>query len=207
MHADRCKFTLLEKPIVPSIRPYIRPMTEQDVPHLANIRPSFVSPTVLAVEKTGTGIEVSWRLVERPLTHPYDKGHRYDFDEQERANILQRLRQGDGLHLVVEWCGGIAGVLDATPQEWNNTAWVWNIMLNEEIRGQGVGRALFDRVVSWARQRGYRALVFETQTNNVPACKFYARMGCVLEGLRDTYYTNEDIQRGEVAIFWVYRLI
>ncbi|NLX10134.1 MAG: GNAT family N-acetyltransferase [Chloroflexi bacterium] len=187
--------------------PIIRPMTEADVPRLVEIRPGFVSPTVLDVEKMGSGIEAGWRLVERPLPQPYDKGSRYDFDELEQGQILKRLRRGDGLHLVAEHGGRLVGILDAVPEEWNNTAWVWNIMLDVDARGQGLGRALFRRAVEWARRLGYRALVFETQTNNVPACKFYARMGCELGGIRDSYYTNHDIERREVAIFWVYKLV
>ncbi len=185
----------------------IRPMTESDVPRLPEIHPRFVSPTVLAVEKIGSGIEAGWRLVERPLSRPYDKGHGYDFDINEQAYILRRLRQRTGLHLIAEQEGRLVGILDAIPEEWNHTVWVWNIMLDESIRGQGVGRDLFQRTADWARQLGYRALVFETQTNNVPACKFYVAMGCELGGIRNSYYTNEDIERGEVAVFWVYKLV
>jgi ribosomal protein S18 acetylase RimI-like enzyme len=184
----------------------IRPMTEDDIPALAGIRPGFVSDTVLHVERLGSGIEGGWRLVERRLPVPFDKGSGYDFDANERARIRQRLLRGDGLHLVVEWRGRIVGVLDVTPEEWNSTAWVWNLMLDQAVRRRGLGRALFGRAVAWARRLGYRALVFETQTNNVPACKFYAAMGCRLDGLRETLYTNDDMARGEVALFWVYPL-
>jgi ribosomal protein S18 acetylase RimI-like enzyme len=190
-----------------SSHPDIRPMTELDIPRLAEIRPGFVSLSILTVERIGTGIESGWRLVEHELPEPFDKGRAYDFDRVEQANIRRRLRQGDGLHLVVEWQGRIAGVLDVTPQDWNHTALVWNIMLDTAIRRQGVGRELFRSAVEWARQMGYRALIFETQTNNVPACKFYAAMGCQLEGIRETFYTNEDVERDEVAIFWAYRLV
>jgi ribosomal protein S18 acetylase RimI-like enzyme len=186
--------------------PHIRPMTETDIPRLVEIRPGFVSPTVLAVERTGSGLEVGWRLVERPLPKPFDKGRRYDFDREEQANIRQRFRRGDGLHLVVEWNGRLAGILDVVPQEWNHIAWIWNIMLDHAIRGRGIGRELFQRAVTWAQRQGYRALALETQTNNVPACKFYAAVGCRLDGLRETFYTNHDIERGEVALFWVYEL-
>lgn len=184
----------------------IRPMTEDDIPALADIRPGFVSDTVLQVERLGSGIEGGWRLVERRLPAPFDKGHAYDFDANERARIYQRLHRGDGLQLVVEWRGRIVGVLDVTPEEWNSTAWVWNLMLDQAVRRRGLGRALFERAVRWARRQGYRALVFETQTNNVPACKFYLAMGCRLDGLRETLYTNDDLGRNEVALFWVYPL-
>ncbi len=181
-------------------------MIAGDIPRLAEIRPGFVSPTTLDVIRTGSGIEAGWRLVERALDTPYDKGDAYDFDAHERANIRRRFERGDGLHLVVESGGRIAGVLDVTPEDWNRTAWVWNLMLDRSVRRQGIGRDLFRRAVAWARRRGYRALVFETQTNNVPACKFYVTMGCQLDGIRTTLYHNDDIARGEVAIFWVYLL-
>lgn len=185
----------------------IRPMTEQDIPRLTAIRPGFVSPTTLVVEKDGDGLAVGWRLAERPLPKPYDKGDEYDFDQAERRHILSRLRKGDGLHLVVEAEGALAGVLDVAPEEWNNTAWIWNLMLDTSVRGQGLGRELFRRTVTWARRQGFRAVVLETQTNNVPACKFYAQMGCQIEGIREAYYSNDDMARGEVAIFWIYRLV
>jgi len=186
--------------------PTIRPLTEEDIPRLQEIRPGFVSESVLTVERTGSGVEVGWRLVERPLPVPFDKGSGYDFDATEQANVRQRLRRGDGLQLVVEHEGRLVGLLDATPERWNNTVLVWNIMLDEAIRRQGIGRSLFFRAVAWARPRGYRALVFETQSNNLPACRFYAALGCELEGLRTAYYTNRDPARGEVALFWVYPL-
>jgi len=182
-------------------------MTELDIPRLTEIRPGFVSPTALVVERIGAGIEAGWRLVERELPEPFSKGSAYDFDRVEQANIRRRLRRGNGLHLVVEWQGRIAGVLDVSPQDWNHTALVWNIMLDTAIRRQGIGRQLFGLAVDWARRMGCRALIFETQTNNVPACKFYLAMGCQLEGLREAFYSNEDLERGEVAIFWVYKLV
>lgn len=182
-------------------------MTEADVPRLAEIQPGFTSASVLDVERTGAGIEAGWRLVERTLDRPFDKGAGYDFDRSEQRNVLARLRRGDGLHLVVEQAGRLVGVLDVTPEEWNSTAWVWNLMLDASVRGHGLGRTLFERAATWARRRGYRALVFETQSNNVPACKFYAAMGCTLEGIRTAYYTNEDLSRREVALFWSYPLV
>ncbi len=185
----------------------IRRMTEDDIPRLTEIRPSFVSDTVLTVERSGNGVEVGWRLVERRLVVPFDKGHDYDFDLTERENIRERFRRGDGLYLVAERPDRLVGILDMLPQEWNSTVFIWNLMLDRDVRGQGLGRDLFERGANWARRAGYRALVLETQTNNVPACRFYARMGCRLEGIRDAYYTNADIERGEVAIFWVYALV
>jgi len=32
-------------------------------------------------------------------------------------------------------------------------------------------------------------------------------MGCMLEGIRTAHYTNDDLARREVALFWFYPLI
>ena len=71
-------------------------------------------------------------------------------EEVEAADAAEQ-RRGDGLHLVVDSGEQIVGLLDVTPLAWNYTAWVWNIMLDESIRGYGIGRNLFQRAATWAR--------------------------------------------------------
>jgi len=58
----------------------------------------------------------------------------------------------------------------------------------------------------WGRELGLRALILETQNNNVIACRSYQSVGFRLCGINDHYYTNNDLAKGEVAIFWVYEL-
>ena len=55
-------------------------------------------------------------------------------------------------------------------------------------------------------RRGLRGIVLETQTNNLPACRFYQAMGFKLCGIDDHFYSNDDIGVKEVAIFWWYEL-
>jgi GNAT superfamily N-acetyltransferase len=51
-----------------------------------------------------------------------------------------------------------------------------------------VGAALFQAAELWARNKGCRQLKVETQNINVPACKFYARQGCVLKTVNRRAY-------------------
>ena len=68
---------------------------------------------------------------------------------------------------------------------------------------RAVGKAVAER----ARAAGQRALVLETQNTNVPAIRFYRRVGCTIEGVDISYYTNEDTQPGNtVAVFMKLRL-
>ncbi|PJF42403.1 MAG: hypothetical protein CUN55_10110 [Phototrophicales bacterium] len=186
----------------------IRPMTVEDIPRLTEIRPGFVSDTYLDVEREGDGYLISWRLVEKRLEKPFDKGNAYDFTLDERRNIQHRLLQQESLEEVVidRHSGRIVGVLDMTIEEWRWVSWIWNIMLDQDVRRQGIGRVLIEHSIAWTKRHKLRAVMLETQTNNVPACKFYAKMGFQLVGLNEVFYTNRDHQRREIALFWSYAL-
>lgn len=67
---------------------------------------------------------------------------------------------------------------DAIPGE-SPTMWAARFDLTH-WRGHGVGAALFSAAEKWALARGAAWLKVETQSVNVPACRFYARQGCVL---------------------------
>ncbi len=81
--------------------------------------------------------------------------------------------------------GGAAVVLDTAGanifDNRTDRAVLWDIRVSPKVRGQGVGSALFRAAEAWAMQRGCRELMIETQNINVPACRFYARHGCVLK--------------------------
>jgi GNAT superfamily N-acetyltransferase len=183
----------------------IRPLTPADILRLREINPTFTSEATLQVERIEEGLGVTWHLREVPLAEPFDKGHGYDPTDEELAELTRRLARGQGLYLVAEAGERIIALLEVVPLEWNHTAWVWDILVDKGYRRQGVGRSLMQRAIAWAREKGYRALGLET--NNINACRFYQRMGLRLSGIRDDFYSNKDLAKGEVAIFWSYALI
>jgi ribosomal protein S18 acetylase RimI-like enzyme len=83
---------------------------------------------------------------------------------------------------------------------------VWEFHVVAAYQGQGVGRGLMGALAEQARAAGLRVIVCETQTANVPAIGFYRRMGFEMEGLDLSYYTNADVERGEVAVFMKLKL-
>lgn len=186
----------------------IRPLTLHDIPNLTKLNPSFTATTVIKVEKQGQPPFATWLLREEPLATPFNKGREYDFDATERRNIRNRLLQPNTLIEIITRISDerIVGILDMEERDWNNTAWIWNIMLDTSLRRQGFGRQLMEHAITWSRQRDLRAIMLETQTNNPAACRFYAQMGFQLVGLNDMFYTNDDIARNEVALFWAYPL-
>jgi GNAT superfamily N-acetyltransferase len=186
----------------------IRALQESDIPQLVDINPNFVTHTVIQVERDGIPPFVGWRLREVPLAIPFQKGNAYDFDAEEQKNIRLRWQQPNTLLEVVEdaLTGRPLGILDVEQEAWRRTAWIWNLMLDVEIRGKGFGRRFVERTITWAQQRRLRAILLETQSNNTPACHFYAHMGFQLIGVNDLFYTNHDRERQEIALFWGYPL-
>lgn len=60
---------------------------------------------------------------------------------------------------------------------------------------------LADELASRAQAAGLRALAVETQNTNVAAIRFYRSVGFAIEGIDLSYYSNIDVEDGEVAIF------
>lgn len=179
----------------------IRPLRFGDLAALDQIDPNFVSESDLEVEVERTGLGATWRLVERRFERPFRKeiGYRYDVTELERTRL--RLQEGQSLQLVAERAGRLVAILEVEPERWRHTAIIWALLVGASVRGQGLGRRLFERAVAWARRQEFRALVLETQTNNVPALRFYRRLGCQIAG-PDTHFSPNR----EVALFLYYKL-
>ncbi len=69
------------------------------------------------------------------------------------------------------------------------------LMVAEAERGRGIGRALLDEAVRWARASGVRKLELHVFPHNEPAIRLYERFGFVREWLRRGHY-----RRGETYV-------
>jgi ribosomal protein S18 acetylase RimI-like enzyme len=83
---------------------------------------------------------------------------------------------------------------------WNNRMRVWEFLIAEDFRKQGIGTLLMKHAVFIARQKGARMLVLETQTNNATAIDFYLRFGFDLIGLDTAAYSDDDVGKREVRL-------
>ena len=81
----------------------------------------------------------------------------------------------------------------------DDVAVLWDIRVSPRERGGGIGSALFRAAGDWAAARGCRWLKIETQNVNVPACRFYRRMGCILGAIDRFAYPD---QPAEVQLLW-----
>ena len=77
---------------------------------------------------------------------------------------------------------------------------VWEFLVAEDFRKQGIGTLLMNHAILIARQKGARMLVLETQTNNATAIDFYLRFGFDLIGLDTAAYSDDDVGKREVRL-------
>jgi RimJ/RimL family protein N-acetyltransferase len=62
------------------------------------------------------------------------------------------------------------------------------LMVAADYRRQGIGRALLERAVKWARANGIAKLELHVFPHNEPAIALYERFGFVREGYRRRHY-------------------
>jgi ribosomal protein S18 acetylase RimI-like enzyme len=156
----------------------------------------------VSVEETEPLTTFQLRL-ER-LSQPYTRDFRSGLTLGDIQRYLQLLPQGLCLAAWVD--GQVAGIAIAGAEIWNGTLWIWEFHVAPAFQRMGVGRRLMDTLAQLARARGLRTLRVETQNTNVPAIRFYRSLGFHLEGIDVSFYSNDDLTSGEVALFLKRRL-
>jgi len=74
-------------------------------------------------------------------------------------------------------------------------AHVMRLAVDTAARRQGIGRALLDGLVAWARSVDAVAVVLEVRADNVAARALYAAAGFTQDGLRPRYYPDGEDAR------------
>lgn len=107
----------------------------------------------------------------------------------------------DGLSFGAYENGELVGLAIAGYMDWNSTCTVWELHVDPGWRRRGIATALLRAVESAAHRKGARRVWIETQATNTPAIDMYRSTGYEIAGLDMMYYTNDDPQTGEIAIF------
>lgn len=168
----------------------------------------FEVKSVLQVEVIGEGLG-GIRLTEAPVHPSYWK----DYDQLKGEGPRHWLKRWDTSSWVCvtasEHGQPVGGALIAcnTPglfmlEDWRDLAVLWDIRVSPEHRGRGIGTAIFHQAADWSRSHGYRQMKIETQNTNVPACRFYRKMGCTLGTVNRFAYAGSPSVAGEVQLLW-----
>jgi GNAT superfamily N-acetyltransferase len=57
------------------------------------------------------------------------------------------------------------------------SAWIEDMVLRDEFRGQGLGKELLDAAANWAMSKGAKRIQLVADADNVPALGFYKHLG------------------------------
>ena len=175
----------------------IRTLTEIDFARFHQIASGYTSHEKYMVTKNEQDDQTILALTLHQLETPYVK--QWPADKDMEAHYQDILEQGLSLGLYQD--GELVGVAFAEKRAWNKTLWVWEFHIAPEQRGRGYGRMLMDALAKTGTQAGCRVMVCETQNTNVPAIRFYRRVGFEVAGIDLSYYTNQDVEAFEVAVF------
>jgi GNAT superfamily N-acetyltransferase len=94
------------------------------------------------------------------------------------------------------WIGMATGLVDA--DDWSRPTLV-GMFVEPAARGTGVGAALVDAVVDWARARGAAWLRLWVTTTNRPAIALYRRCGFRPTGQRKPLDRSPDVSELEMV--------
>ncbi len=108
----------------------------------------------------------------------------------ERRYLRAVRRHPDAAIFVAEAEAGVVGRLSVArdPHPASRHVADLGLMVAAPHRGRGIGTALLEEAVRWARGAGVRKLELHVFPHNEPAIRLYERFGFVREGFRRGHY-------------------
>lgn len=106
-----------------------------------------------------------------------------------RSWVIDAIDNPDVTVLVAEVDGAVVGFGSVCEREhWSGgcDAYVGELAVDQTCEGRGVGRAIVDAAIRWARERDVGALTLDTGAANARARRFYAGLGFREEDVRLT---------------------
>jgi putative acetyltransferase len=112
----------------------------------------------------------------------------------ERRYLRAVRRHPDAEVLVAEIDGEIAGRLSLARDQHPASRHVADLglMVSERFRRRGVGRALLEAAVAWARENSVAKIELHVFPWNAPAIALYEAFGFRREGYRERHYHREN---------------
>ena len=125
---------------------------------------------------------------------------------EERRYLRAVRRHPDAAVFVVEADGEVVARLSLArdPHPASRHVADLGLMVAAPYRRRGIGRALLEQAVRWARECGVRKLELHVFPWNTPALRLYESFGFVQEGVRRGHYVRDGEEVD--AILMAYRL-
>lgn len=138
-----------------------------------------------------------WKYTEEKFSEPYFK--KYEEDKIDSSYIEEK-GKAVFFYYVENNCIGQIKIRS----NWNGYALIEDLAVAKDYRKNGVGTALLNKAIEWAKENNFGGLMLETQDTNVSACDFYAKNSFVIGAIDTMLYSNLPTAN-EIAIFWYYK--
>jgi GNAT superfamily N-acetyltransferase len=112
---------------------------------------------------------------------PYAFGSSYEAEVGASEDSWRR-RLSDRTRFVAEVDGKVVGTVGAGPGEFESAAALTALWVDPGFRGRGVGSALVDAVVEWAKGKGFNQVLLWVTEVNENAQRLYERCGFARTG-------------------------
>jgi ribosomal protein S18 acetylase RimI-like enzyme len=137
----------------------------------------------------------TWSFTEILLDTPYEKNY-----PAEQLNCEEYINNPNQIIYFYYDGDDCVGQIEIA-KNWNKYALVRDIAVAKSSRKKGIGSALINKAIEWAKQNNLCGITLETQDTNVLACRFYSRIGFQIGAVDTMLYANFDTAH-EKAILW-----
>lgn len=115
----------------------------------------------------------------------------YDFEEMSRSSVFVGAYDR-------EKCVGLA----ILQEDFFKYMYLYDLKVEPDYRGQGIGRLLIEKSKETAIRRGYRGLYTQGQDNNLGACRFYLKTGFEIGGINTHIYKGTPQEHKKDILFY-----
>jgi hypothetical protein len=159
-------------------------------------QPADAGALVALAEAVGSEPE-GWLISER----------RWRSAGDERRYLKAVRRHPDAAVFVAEIGGEIVGRLSISrdPHPASRHVADLGLMVGASVRRRGIGWALLEQAVSWARTSGVHKLELHVFPHNSPAISLYERFGFVREGYRKKHFRRGGTYVDAILMAYVIR--
>ena len=173
----------------------LRRMDEQTLSDVGRCDSAFTTDARLMVSAEDG--KIGYRVVSMPLR---EKSY-----PPEQKDYVEYLTDPDKVIFLAYADDELAGQVRLL-KWWNGYAYVDDLAVEPRFRKFGVGRALLERGIEWARTKGFYGVMLETQDINVLACRLYQKRGFEIGGFDRNVYKALNPSTDEIALYWYLKL-
>lgn len=114
----------------------------------------------------------------------------FGVDAFSRRQMIYLMTYAKGSFLVARHDGQLAGYMALITSKRHNTGRVYSIAVSPQYRGMGIGGALIDKAIKFARITELKAIFLEVRMDNDSAIALYEKKGFVKRSIKPGYYED-----------------